>query len=71
MVRARLMAMRNLAVTEGLSKFHVGQIVEFDARGRHGIKSKVLSINSKSVSVEEVEGCKKWRVHPSFLRVVS
>ena len=53
--------------------FHVGQMVEFDARGSR-IRMKVSKIGKKNVAGTEVlrngkksEFPMRWRVHPTYL----
>lgn len=71
MVVARINDIHRERQARALSRFRTGDLIEFvDERARRKVRALVERINSKTMTVREVESRASWRVSPSLCRLV-
>ena len=62
---------RQLRTMREMSKFHIGERVEFKDQLGRVVRGVVVRINQKTVSVETHQPCSQWRVSPQTLSKVA
>lgn len=68
LVVERLKLLSQLKTSEMMTKFNLGEFVEFETDDGRTISGMIVKLNKKTVSVKTADGY-QWNVYPGFLRV--